>query len=211
MESNRIRVIVADDHAVVRSGLRDFILVQDDIELVGMASGGKAAVELCARLQPDVVLMDMVMPDMDGAAAAQAIRRQNPGVQVIMLTNFREENMVNAALNAGAIGYLLKNISADELACAIRSAAVGKPTLAPEATIALMHAALHVPPVGHDLTDREKDVLRLMIDGMNNQDIADKLVLGLSTVKYHVSNIIAKLGAHNRTEATSIALHNNLV
>ncbi|MBE0689892.1 MAG: response regulator transcription factor [Anaerolineae bacterium] len=211
MNTKPIRIVIVDDHAVVRSGLRDFIFVHEDLELVGEASGGRAAVEVCADLQPDVVLMDMVMPDMDGATATESIRRQNADIQVIALTSFREENLVNAALKAGAIGYLLKNVSVDELADAIRSAVAGKPTLAPEATIALMHAATQPQQIGHDLTDRELDVLRLMVEGLNNQEIAERLVVGLSTVKYHVSNVISKLEAHNRTEATSIALQNDLV
>ncbi|MCA9908697.1 MAG: response regulator transcription factor [Anaerolineae bacterium] len=211
MNTNPIRVVIVDDHAVVRSGLRDFILVHDDLELVGEASGGRHAVEVCAALCPDVVLMDMVMPDMDGATATENIRRHNADIQVIALTSFREEDLVNAALKAGAIGYLLKNVTADELADAIRSAVAGKPTLAPEATIALMHAATQPPQVGHDLTEREVDVLQLMVEGLNNQEIAERLIVGLSTVKYHVSNIISKLEAHNRTEATSIALQQGLV
>lgn len=206
-----IRIIVVDDHAVVRSGLSDFVMVFEDFELIGEAPGGRQAVELCASLKPDIVLMDMVMPDMDGATATRLIRERNPDIQIIALTSFREEDMVNAALKAGAIGYLLKNITADELAHAIRNAVNGRPTLAPEATLALIHAATAPPPPGGDLTEREHDVLALMVEGLNNQQIAVHLSIGLSTVKYHVSNVIAKLGATNRTEAATRAVQHRLV
>lgn len=206
-----IRIVIVDDHAVVRSGLSDFVLVFDDFDLIGEADGGRSAIDLCAKLKPDVVLMDMVMPDIDGATATQAIRTANPDVQIIALTSFREEELVNAALKAGAIGYLLKNVTAQELANAIRNAVNGRPTLAPEATMALMHAALAPEPPGHDLTDRELDVLALIVQGLNNNQIAAALNIGLSTVKYHVSNIISKLGATNRTEVATLAIQNRLV
>lgn len=211
METKSIRIVIVDDHAVVRSGLSDFVMVFDDFDLVGEADGGRQAVDLCASLKPDVVLMDMVMPDIDGATATEAIRAANPEVQIIALTSFRKEELVNAALKAGAIGYLLKNITADELAVAIRNAVAGRPTLAPEATLALMHTATAPPPPGHDLTERERDVLRLMAQGFNNQQIATNLNIALSTVKYHVSNIISKLSVSNRTEAAALAVHHHLV
>jgi two-component system, NarL family, response regulator LiaR len=211
MKTRPIRVVIVDDHAVVRSGLNDFVMAFDDLELVGGARGGREAVEICAKTRPDVVLMDMVMPDMDGATATRAIREANPSIQIIALTSFREEELVNAALKAGAIGYLLKNISANELAKAIRNAAQGHPTLAPEATLALIHAATAPLPLGHDLTARERDVLALMVQGLNNHQIAAQLMVALSTIKYHMSNIISKLGATNRTEAASIAVQHHLV
>ncbi len=211
MTLNPIRVLIVDDHSVVRSGLSDFLMVYDDLELVGEASGGRAAVDLCVKLQPDVVLMDMVMPEMDGAAATQAIRTHCPAIQVIALTSFREEELVNAALKAGAIGYLLKNVTAEELAAAIRSAVIGRPTLSPEATLALMHTATAPKPPGFDLTEREREVLALMAGGLNNGQIAEKLTVSLSTVKYHVSNVISKLGASNRTEAATLAIQHHLV
>lgn len=207
----RIRIVIVDDHAVVRSGLSDFIMVFDDLELVGEADNGRGAVNLCDQLKPDVVLMDMMMPDMDGATATQIIRVANPDIQIIVLTSFREEELVNAALKAGAIGYLLKNVTAEELASAVRNAAHGRPTLAPEATLALMHTATAPQPPGYDLTDREREVLALMVQGQNNQQIAGNLFIGLSTVKYHVSNIISKLGADNRTEAAALAVQHHLV
>ena len=211
MVAERIRIVIVDDHAVVRSGLSDFVLAFDDLELVGEADGGTQAVGLCSSLAPEVVLMDMVMPDMDGATATRLIREANPDIQVIALTSFREEELVNAALKAGAIGYLLKNVTAEELAGAIRNAVQGRPTLAVEATLALMHAATANPPPGDDLTRRELEVLAHMVHGLNNREIAVRLCLELSTVKYHVSNIISKLGANNRTEAASIALRYHLV
>ena len=210
-ENTIIQVLIVDDHAVVRSGLSDFVLAFDDFDLVGEANGGRSAVELCARLKPDVVLMDMVMPDMDGAAATQTIRQQNPDIQIIALTSFREEHIVHAAMQAGAIGYLLKNVTAEELAIAIRSAYHGKPTLAPEATMALIRATTQPPQLGYDLTDREKEVLALMVAGLNNQAMALQLSVSLSTIKYHVSNIISKLGATNRTEAATLAVQHHLV
>jgi two-component system, NarL family, response regulator LiaR len=211
MDTKPIRIVIVDDHAVVRSGLSDFVLVFEDFELVGEADGGKRAVEVCQQLKPDVVLMDMVMPDMDGATATRIIRETHPEIQIIALTSFREEELVNAALKAGAIGYLLKNVTAEELATAIRNAVHGHPTLSPEATLALIHAATAPAARGHDLTERERDVLKRMVQGLNNQQIASELVIGLSTVKYHVSNIISKLGVNNRTEAASLAVQQHLV
>ena len=145
--SERIRVMLVDDHAVVRSGLAAFLMVFDDLELVGEAGDGVEAVAMCGRVNPDVVLMDLVMPEMDGASATAAIRDANPDVQVIALTSFKEDDLVQGALQAGAIGYLLKNVSTDELADAIRSAYAGRPTLAPEAAQALIHTATRTPPL----------------------------------------------------------------
>jgi NarL family two-component system response regulator LiaR len=154
-QENPIRVLIVDDHAVVRSGLSAFLLAYEDLEMVGDAANGAEAIRLCEKFRPDVILMDLVMPGMDGAAATRAIRAQHPDVQVIALTSFKEEDLVQGALQAGAIGYLLKNVSADELAGAIRAAHGGRPTLAPEAAEALIQAAMHKPSVGYDLTDRE--------------------------------------------------------
>ena len=210
-EAEKIRIIIVDDHRVVRSGLGAFLQVFDDFELVGEASNGKEAIEKCGTSQPDVVLMDLVMPEMDGAAATSEIRKKYPHIQVIILTSFKEDNLVEDALQAGAIGYLLKNVSADELASAIRSARIGRPTLAPEATQVLIKAAHRPVPLGADLTAREKDVLKMMIEGLSNPEIAEKLVVSRSTVKFHVSGILSKLGAASRTEAVSLALQNKLV
>jgi NarL family two-component system response regulator LiaR len=161
-----------------------------------------------------VVLMDLVMPTMDGATATKAIRQQCPNIRVIALTSFKEEELVQGALQAGAIGYLLKNVTADELASAIRAAYAGRPTLAPEAAQALIHASIaaHGPPkIGFDLTEREREVLTLMVSGQTNPEIAEKLIVSRSTVKFHVSSILSKLEASSRTEAVAIAMQNHLV
>ena len=206
-----IRVLVVDDHTMVRRGLATFLKVFDDLELAGEAASGQEAIQLCAQLQPDVVLMDMVMPDMDGATATRLIRKQSPLIQVLALTSFKEEILVQSALQAGAIGYLLKDVSADELAQAIRSAHAGRSTLSPEAAQALVHATSQPPAPGIDLTERELEVLSLMVEGLNNTQIAARLTVSPSTVKSHVSSILSKLGVASRTEAVSLALRNRLV
>lgn len=206
-----IRVMIVDDHAVVRSGLSAFLSVYDDLEFVGEAGGGLEAVRKCPELNPDVVLMDLVMPEVDGSEATRLIREACPHVQVIALTSYKEEELVQGALKAGAIGYLLKNVSADELAKAIHAAYAGRPTLAPEAAEVLIKAATHKDEPDPGLTDRELDILRLMVDGLSNPEIAKKLFVSRSTVKFHVSNVLMKLGATSRTEAVSMALHEKLV
>jgi len=212
MLEKRIRIVLVDDHAVVRSGLGAFMLAHDDLELVGEASNGERAIALCQQTQPDVVLMDLMMPGMDGAMATRHIREKCPNTQVIALTSFKEKELVEGALQAGAIGYLLKDISADELANAIRSAAAGKPTLAPEAQQVLIEGTrAPADKPGFDLTEREREVLALMTEGLNNNQIAERLVVSLSTAKFHVSSILSKLNAVTRAEAVSIALKNHLV
>jgi NarL family two-component system response regulator LiaR len=208
---NRIRVLVVDDHALVRSGLRFFLLAFDDLELVGEAKNGEEALKLCAQIQPDVVLMDLMMPGMNGVAATGIISERWPNIRVIALTNFQEAEMVQAALQSGATGYLLKNVLAEKLAEAVRAAHAGQPTLAPEATQALIDAVKQPAALGSDLTPREREVLTLMVKGLSNADIADRLVIGLSTVKFHVSNILSKLGVSSRAEATALALQQRLV
>jgi len=207
-----IRVMIVDDHAVVRSGLSAFLLAFDDLEYVGEAAGGAEAVERCLAVRPDVILMDLVMPDVDGAEATRRIKEACPHVQVIALTSYREDDLVQGALKAGALSYLLKNVSADELADAIRAAAAGRPTLAPEATEVLIKAATS-PAEGQQesLTSRELEILRMMISGESNPEIAKRLVVSRSTVKFHVSNILMKLDATSRTEAVAIALQRGLV
>lgn len=209
--ADRIRVLIVDDHKVVRKGLRAFLLAYADLDMVGEAGSGDEAVRVCSQLKPDVVLMDLVMPGMDGAAATAAIRTRCPDIRVIALTSFPEEDLVQQALKAGAISYLLKNVEADELANAIRAAYAGRSTLAPEAAQALIHATTRPPEIGHDLTPREREVLKLMIEGLNNGDIAGRLTLSDSTVKFHVSNILSKLSAETRTEAVAIALQHHVL
>jgi two-component system, NarL family, response regulator LiaR len=160
---------------------------------------------------PDVILMDLMMPDMDGATATRLIRQQFPTVQVVALTSFKEQQLVQNALQAGAIGYLLKDVSADELAWAIRAAHAGRATLSPEAAQALVDAANQPPAPGHDLTERERVVLALMVEGLNNTQIAARLVVSPSTIKTHVSNILSKLGVASRSEAVALALRSGLV
>jgi NarL family two-component system response regulator LiaR len=206
-----IRVLVVDDHTMVRRGLATFLKVFDDLLLAGEAASGQEAIQQVAQLQPDVVLMDMVMPDMDGAAATRLIRKQSPLTQVLALTSFKEEILVQSALQAGAIGYLLKDVSADELAQAIRAAHAGRSTLSPEAAQALVHATSQPPVPGIDLTEREREVLTLMVEGLNNTQIAARLTVSPSTVKSHVSSILSKLGVVSRTEAVTMALRNRLV
>jgi NarL family two-component system response regulator LiaR len=209
--SQPIRVMLVDDHTMVRRGLATFMEVFDDLELAGEAANGDEAIELCSRLLPDVVLMDLAMPDVDGVTATRVIRRRFPRVQVLALTSFKEEELIHNALQAGAIGYLLKDVTADELAKAIRAAHAGRATLSPAAVQAMVHAATQPPTPGHDLTDRERDVLALMVQGLNNTEIAAKLVVSPSTIKSHVSHILAKLDVASRTEAVALAVRHHLV
>ena len=206
-----IRVMLVDDHTMVRRGLITFLKVFDDLQLAGEAENGAEAVQRCAETKPDVVLMDMVMPGMDGVSATRAIRQQFPMVQVIALTSFKEGELIRNALEAGAIGYLLKDVSADELARAIRAAYSGRATLSPEAAQSLVQNAHQPPTPGFDLTEREREVLTLMIEGLNNTQIAGRLSVSPSTIKSHVSNILSKLGVASRTEAVTLALRNRIV
>ncbi len=210
-DQRRIRVLIVDDHNVVREGLATFIEVFEDLELAGEAADGKEALRLCQQLQPDIVLMDLVMPEMDGPTASRLIRQAHPDIQIIALTSFGQDDMVKVALQAGAISYLLKNITAEALAEAIRAAYLGKPTLAPEAARALINAATQPPPVGHDLTARERDVLGLIVKGHSNIEIGDRLGVSPATVKNHLNSIFSKLHVTNRTEAATLALQHNIV
>jgi NarL family two-component system response regulator LiaR len=203
--------MLVDDHTMVRRGLATFLKVFDDLQLVGEAESGEAAIQLCAEVLPDVILMDMALPMMDGATATRAIRKHFPQVQVIALTSFKEGKIIRNALEAGAIGYLLKDVSADELVRAIRAAHAGRATLSPEAAQALVETANQPPAPGLDLTEREREVLTLMIEGLNNTQIAGRLTVSPSTIKSHVSNILSKLGVASRTEAVTLALRNHIV
>ncbi len=214
-----IRVMVVDDHTMVRKGLATFLSAFNEtsitagqpLVLVGEAESGATAIDLCAKVKPDVVLMDMVMPEMDGPTTTRILRDRDPHIQVIALTNYKEGALVKKALEAGAIGYLLKDISAEELARAIRAAHNGRATLSPEVTQSLVETA-NLPPVpGIDLTPREREVLSLMIDGLNNRQIAGRLTVSSSTIKSHVSNILSKLGVSSRTEAVTVALRNHII
>lgn len=206
-----IRVLLVDDHDMVRRGLATFLAVYDDLELVAEARNGAEALRLCAEVQPDVVLMDLMMPDMDGPSATEQIRRQWPRIQVIALTSFAEPELLQRVLQAGAISYLLKNVSADSLHAAIQAAHAGRSTLAPEAAQTLIQVAAQPPAPGHDLTAREREVLALMVEGLNNTAIAERLVVSPSTIKAHVSSILTKLGVTSRTEAATLAVRHHLV
>ena len=207
---NKIRIMLVDDHAVVRSGLGAFLSVNPDLELVGEAENGEQAVARANILKPDVILMDLMMPVMDGVAAIAIIKKQNPAIQIIALTSFQEDELVQNALKNGAIGYLMKNVSARELAAAIRAVKDGKMTLSPEAAQALVHASQQAQET-ESLTEREREVLKLMVEGLNNAEIAERLVVSLSTVKYHISNILMKLGVDNRVAAVTMAIQKKMV
>ncbi|NTU83107.1 MAG: response regulator transcription factor [Chloroflexales bacterium] len=206
-----IRVLLVDDHAVVRGGLHYFLDSIVDIEVVGEAENGRQALEMVAALAPDVVVMDLMMPELDGIAATQQLHQRFPDVHVLTLTSFAEGDLVQRALQAGAIGYLLKDSPGSELVAAIRKASVGAPILAPEATQALV-ANLNAPPrPGGDLSERELAVLRLMVSGLSNEQIAEQLSISRNTVRHHVHNTLVKLGATHRTEAVSLAIQHRLV
>ncbi len=206
-----IRVLIVDDHAMVRKGLIAFLNHQPDLDLVGEASDGREAIGACEQNHPDVILMDLVMPEMGGVAATRTIHQRWPNVQVIALTSFQEKEFVQDALQAGAIGYLLKNVSGEELAEAIRQAHSGRPTLAPEAVQALIHPPSEVECLAANLTRREHEVLALLVKGMSNPEIAGQLFISRATVKVHISSILSKLGVASRAEAISLAIRNKLV
>lgn len=211
MNETIIRVLAVDDHELLRDGIRLSLLKYEDIELVGEARSGEDALQKCGQLLPDVVLMDMQLPRMDGIAATQAIKESHPEIQVLVLTSFVEKDLVQRAVQAGAVGYLTKGASKIEIAEAIRAAHAGKTTLSPEALQALIQATKEPAKVGTDLTKRQREVLKLMVTGLNNKEIGEKLFLSSSTVSYHVSEILSKLGAANRAEASALAVQNGLV
>jgi DNA-binding NarL/FixJ family response regulator len=206
-----IRILVVDDHSVVRQGLKMFLGLDPELEVVGEAEDGADAIRKCHALSPDVVLMDMLMPVMDGIAATAAIRREMPDTEVIALTSVLEDEAVIGAVKAGAIGYLLKDTQADELRRAIKAAAEGQVQLSPAAAARLMRE-VRTPeaPTTDALTERENEVLKLLAQGKANKEIARELVIGEKTVKTHVSNILSKLGVQSRTQAALYAAQNGL-
>ena len=209
--SQTIRVMLVDDHNVVRSGLATFLRAYEDLELVGEAKNGMEAINLCHQKKLDVILMDLIMPEMDGIAATRAILAECPHIKVIAMTSFEEEELVHGVLAAGAISYLIKNVSADELAKAIRDAVSGRSTLSPEAARVLVQATRPAKQPAFDLTDREREVLDLVVQGNSNQQIADTLVISLATAKAHISNILSKLQVSSRAEAIAYAIKHKLV
>jgi two-component system, NarL family, response regulator LiaR len=209
--SPAIHVLLVDDHNVVRSGLATFLRAYDDLELVGEAKNGLEALNLCQNKQPDVILMDLIMPEMDGIAATRAILAEYPEIKIIAMTSFEEEQLVQGVLAAGAISYLIKNVTSDELAKAIRDAVSGKSTLSPEAAKVLVQATRPTRQPLFDLTERELEVLNLVAQGQSNQQIAQALVISLATVKAHISNILSKLQVSSRSEAIAFAIKNKIV
>lgn len=205
-----IRVLIVDDHAVVRQGLKMFLSLDSELEIVGEAVDGKQAVALARQLQPDVVLMDLLMPVMDGVTAIGILRREVPEAEVVALTSVLEDNAVIGAIRAGAIGYLLKDTEADELIRAIKAAANGQVQLSPKAAARLMRE-VRTPESSETLTERETEVLRLLAKGLSNKEIAQALVIGEKTVKTHVSNILSKLNVSSRTQAALYAARVGLV
>jgi len=208
---NKIRLLLVDDHKVVRNGLKIFISLYDDIELVGEAKNGEEAVNLCGETNPDVILMDLMMPVMDGSTATQLIRQQYPTIQIVVLTSFEAEELVQQAMEAGAIGYLYKDVEEEELVNAIRSAKKGKSVLAPDALQVLVKQASTPPPTIEPLTEREREILTLMAQGLTNPQIAETLVISESTVRFHSHNVFSKLQVERRTEAVVVAMQNNLI
>ena len=208
---NPIGVLIVDDHAMVRTGLATFLEIGEGLELIGEAGNGPEAIKLCQQLQPDVVLMDLVMPEMDGVAATRAIKERWPEIQVVALTSFQEGEMVQDALKAGAISYLLKNVSMHDLVRAIQDAHAGRATMSQEAVQALVQVASQDSTPEYGLTPREFEVLELLVEGLNNPEISERLYISIGTTRTHVSNILSKLGVSNRAEAIAVALRNNLV
>lgn len=213
-EGNPIRVLIVDDHDMLREGLAAFLNGFPDLVMVGEASSGVEGIRLCQVLQPDVVLMDLVMPEMDGVTAIKTIHATLPNTKIIALSSFSEDKLVRSALQAGATSYLLKNVSADRLAEAIRTTHTGLPTLSPEVKSLLIEIGAPGSPSEagvEPLTPRELEVLASMASGLTNAEIAQRLGISQYTIKGHVSNILGKLGANSRTEAVAYALRNNLV
>jgi len=213
MTEKNIRILIADDHAVVREGLRTLIRTEPGMEVIGEAADGVEAVHKAHTLQPDVILLDMVMPRKDGVKVIGEIKRENPAARILVLTSFSDDDKVFPAIKAGALGYLLKNASPQRLLSAIRDVYQGEPTMSPDIASKLMRElqrSSDLPPTREPLTEREVEVLCLVAQGLSNQEIADTLIVGEGTVRTHVSSILSKLHLANRTQAALYALREGL-
>ena len=210
-ETAPIRVLIADDHLMVRDGLKVFLANYPDILVIGEAVNGKQAVELSSTLKPDIILMDLVMPVIDGTTATRMIHERDSQVRVLALTSFQERHLVEEAIQAGAVGFLYKDCTPEELVQAIRDLSSGRPALSRLATEALMQTVAHPAELGPDLSKREREVLALVAKGASNAEIAQQLSLSLSTINFHIGNILGKLGASNRTEAANLARKYQLI
>lgn len=211
MSEKMIKVMLVDDHLLIRDGIKLLLSRFEDIQVIAVVESGKRALALCNQEQPDVILMDMVMPEQDGPESIRHILKNFPEIKVIALTSFVEDDLVVRSIQAGASGYLLKNVSADKLADAIRDSVQGKSTIESIALQVLQQTSQKSSGVGDNLTERERQVLALIAEGMTNKEIAQQLSLSHGTVRVYVSHILAKLGVGNRTEAARTALENNLV
>jgi len=206
-----IKVMVVDDHPIVRDGLKNMLMAFDDLVLVEDAGNGNDALVCAKRSRPDVVLMDLYMPILDGIGAVSLLLEYDPGMKIIILTSLAEDEPVREALEAGAAGYLLKNMAIDDMAEAIRAVHAGKPVLSAEATSALIRAKTASKKLGHDLSPRELEALALIVEGKSNEEIAGELVISTATARHHVSACLQKLGAANRAQAAVLALKHQLI
>jgi NarL family two-component system response regulator LiaR len=204
-------VLLVDDHDMVRRGLAVFLEAFPDLQLVGEASTGAEAIDLCGEIRPDVVLMDVLMPEMDGVEATRRIRSTFPDTHVLLLSSSKEEELIKSGIQAGATGYVLKDIGINELAQALRDAHRGQATLSPAVTQVLVTATARPPEPDYHLTEREHELLKLLVKGMSNPEIAEHLTISLSTVKFHISSILSKLKVNSRTEAVALAMEKHLV
>ena len=210
-KKNRIKVMIVDDHSLVRHGIKAVFEAYDEILLVAEAENGKEAIEMCGKYRPDIVLMDMVMPVLDGSEATEKIIKRWPDIKIIALTSFNDKDLIKKSLKAGAVSYILKNISADKLIKTIKDVYKGKLILSSQATRVLLSDLREKDNENIELTQREKEVLCLIVEGLSNKQIAKRLFLSNSTVQFHVSNILNKLGVSKRTEAAYLALKQKLV
>jgi NarL family two-component system response regulator LiaR len=206
-----IRILVVDDHIRVHESITLAIKAFDDLEIVGHGSNGHEAIQLCGELFPDIIIMDVIMPGMNGLEATKIIHETHPGIRILALSSFQDIEAARGMMEAGASGYLLKNSSIDDLAQTIRTVFAGKSVMSPEITAALLQPAAALPTKNYGLTPREKEILALMVAGLNNGEIAERLTISLATAKFHVSGVLTKLNVSSRVEAVALALSQRLV